>query len=106
MVLHVNGSKALSADGDINDAVGSRVGSCNGRSWLGVPHGLEGCSGNFAFFGVYKKGADFGFHGGGGDVFENASRVKDGALIDFGFVWVAAKIKMAPGATAGVGLPR
>jgi hypothetical protein len=77
MASHVNGSRSLSADGVIHDAVGSA-------------HGLEGCSCNFAFFGVYEKGADFHFCGRGGDVFENASGVKDGTVIDFGFVCVVA----------------
>ena len=60
---HFHGPRALTFDGVIGNADGSRIVAINGYSGLRMAHFFEGYAKNCCLFAIKEQGAEFGFGG-------------------------------------------
>ena len=104
VIAHINCAGALAANGVIHDTVGGRIVGGDWRCWLRETHLGKSGADNFTLFGVDKEGADLGFGGRRGDVFEDAGGVEDRTIVCFRFSREIAKEEVSASAAVCLGL--
>jgi hypothetical protein len=103
MISHINGPRSLLFDGIVCDIICSGIVGDDFGGWLRIAHTIEVFLHDGALFAVDKEGPIFGFGRGGGNMFENAGRVLNGAIVEVWFAVSVANVTMASGAAAGFG---